>query len=1121
MFPLLLRTACLLVGTLLGFVVSSTQAQNATWSADVEPEPNNNSTFGGNGELDGTGTAKHDNYNPVNAPTVFTLSDALKTQTGFTQAIDLDAASSQYFTINTWDGTTDQSDVRHRFIISPDTLTGDQALWETGGLTDGSGLALLDDVIKFGVNRQSANPKADSTVSVPLSAIGYVAGSDFIQIDAVANTSGTDGFISLRATNLDTNATIANSSRWRSTDWSGSDPGALGFFSNPTGIGGNRDDQLGAGPWNHFDGQIVAHQTFADADTGGEILKYWRGGDNGGTSNVGWQESDNWAITEDGSVLAGPDVDDVYVADKPDTIVLHTTDAFGTDDANQILQLNGAVRNAQEIRVLEDATFGSNNTFIVRMGNQTGTLNLFGDTPINFLSDGTETNRRLRFDSENDNNGNERRMALEFESGGTSTIHVGGATDRVSITSLIQDGANQATALVKTGSGTLRIGNDGVTDNRSNTFTASIAVNDGTLELSKNAGLNAINGDLTIGDSVGAAGSAVTRLINSNQIPNAKNVDIKSDGLFDLNGKKEVINELTGAGQVALGSGTLSIGSDDGGGTYFGTISGSNGKLTKLGSGDVILEGTTSYTGKTTVSGGSLKMVNSATGNAIRGDNTAHVYEVADGATLEFLRTGGNAGISRFNLSGDGTFKTNNSAGLEITQTSLGSTVSMGSGALFHVETGTYRFGFGGRGDWTKNKSDLLVEGTFIGAGSAIYVDALNGNGVVQVGGTVGGTDLHGNGLTVGVDNGDGNFSGKIMGAPDSSRDSFAKSGTGTQVLSGINSYNGTTTIDGGILQFAKQVSLYNNNNANWTEAKILVNNGGTLAVNVGGAGEFTTADLDTLKALGSGTGGFQSGSSLGIDTANAPGTVTYGSVIGDPNGGANSLGLTKLGAGTLELTEINTYTGDTIVAEGTLIVNGSIATSAHTTIADGATLTGSGTLGATTYNAGAVISPGNSIDTLSQGNTVWNGLTTYEFEFQTDGTGLAGTDWDLLDITGTLDLTGASSAMPIEIELITMANTTTPGLLGSWDPLQNHVWAGFVQTTGGISGFSRYSFDIDPSGFQNDLNPSGRFLVMQDGNNLNLVYNAVPEPGTSGILLLLVSGLGLRRRRRKLVVAS
>jgi hypothetical protein len=116
-----------------------------------------------------------------------------------------------------------------------------------------------------------------------------------------------------------------------------------------------------------------------------------------------------------------------------------------------------------------------------------------------------------------------------------------------------------------------------------------------------------------------------------------------------------------------------------------------------------------------------------------------------------------------------------------------------------------------------------------------------------------------------------------------------------------------------------------------------------------------------------------------------------------------------------------------------------------------------------------------------------------------------------LLGINGTLDLSGASALNPINFDLGTMADATNSGLLGTWNPNADALWAGFVTTTGGITNFAANLFSIDTSGFQNTLN--GNFSIAQNGNNLDLVYTVVPEPRAA-----LLGGLGLlallRRRR-------
>ncbi|VEA70722.1 Extracellular serine protease precursor [Serratia rubidaea] len=74
--------------------------------------------------------------------------------------------------------------------------------------------------------------------------------------------------------------------------------------------------------------------------------------------------------------------------------------------------------------------------------------------------------------------------------------------------------------------------------------------------------------------------------------------------------------------------------------------------------------------------------------------------------------------------------------------------------------------------------------------------------------------------------------------------------------------------------------------------------------------------------------------------------------------------GLTKEGIGTLVLTGNNSYSGPTLVNQGLLAVNGTLAS--DVTVQDGGVLGGSGRIGSLTANAGATVAPGNSIGTLN-----------------------------------------------------------------------------------------------------------------------------------------------------------
>jgi fibronectin-binding autotransporter adhesin len=173
------------------------------------------------------------------------------------------------------------------------------------------------------------------------------------------------------------------------------------------------------------------------------------------------------------------------------------------------------------------------------------------------------------------------------------------------------------------------------------------------------------------------------------------------------------------------------------------------------------------------------------------------------------------------------------------------------------------------------------------------------------------------------------------------------KTTSGTVILSGSNTYNGTTFINAGTLQIGNASGLGSGGNITF--------GGGILQYGSG----ITTDVSSSIK---------NSGSAILIDTNGND--VTFGSSINGTNNG----GLSKLGAGTLALTGNNSYTGGTFIESGTLTGNnlglkGNITNNATLLLGNSGyyqfDTTGTGTL---------LVAGGNTTDATLTGNASMTG---------------------------------------------------------------------------------------------------------------------------------------------------
>lgn len=275
----------------------------------------------------------------------------------------------------------------------------------------------------------------------------------------------------------------------------------------------------------------------------------------------------------------------------------------------------------------------------------------------------------------------------------------------------------------------------------------------------------------------------------------------------------------------------------------------------------------------------------------------------------------------------------------------------------------------------------------------------------------------------------------------------------------------------------------------------------------------------------GNGSLAVQSGShtiSAGIDLAQATtATVATGSQLLLSGALGGSSAFTKAGAGKLTIDSTGSLSGNTTVSAGLLTVNGSIADSS-VTVANGGSLGGSGTVGSTVIQSGGTLTPGNSPGDLDvTGNLTWSSGGNYNWQL-VDAAGVAGTAWDVVTITGDLDLTGLTSSATYNINLWTLSSVSAlDGLAQNFNNSLSYTWT-IARVGGSILGFQQSLFNIrltaanGTTGFANDLG-GGFISIQQDGKNLNLVFQPVPEPSTYGLLLggAALALAALRRRRR------
>jgi uncharacterized repeat protein (TIGR01451 family) len=306
-------------------------------------------------------------------------------------------------------------------------------------------------------------------------------------------------------------------------------------------------------------------------------------------------------------------------------------------------------------------------------------------------------------------------------------------------------------------------------------------------------------------------------------------------------------------------------------------------------------------------------------------------------------------------------------------------------------------------------------------------------------------------------------YGGIIAGAG-----SLAKAGTGTLLLSGVNTYTGATTISAGTLRLGTTNSI-----------------GSASAVTVAAGATFDLGGFSDAIGSLAGAGTVTSGV-VGAVTLTAGGNNTTTGFSGVIQNGSGTVALTKTGTGTFTLSGANTYSGTTTVNAGTLLVTGAQPTSAVSIT--GGTLGGTGTVGAiTSAAAGSSVSPGIAgPGTLNSGNVNWSSGAP-SFVVQVNGT-TAGSGYDQLNVTGTVSLTGASLSgtmgftPPTGATFVLINNDGADAIVGTF--------AGLAE--GATVTFSGQAFKISYVG------GSGNDVVLSAAKPNLAMNTSVAPPGTS-----------------------
>lgn len=556
-------------------------------------------------------------------------------------------------------------------------------------------------------------------------------------------------------------------------------------------------------------------------------------------------------------------------------------------------------------------------------------------------------------------------------------------------------GVLNTTTIQKNNVGTLTLG--GTADNNS----GSAVANAGTLILGKTAAdlaVHSIGTSLTINNGgtvqIGGSATALTGTgVNTapagavlgqyvDQIYNNATVTLNTGGIFDLNGRSETVQAVTGGGTIrntaAATSRRLYIGSTGGtnvNSTFAGLIEDGGGttELEKLGNTTLTLSGGSTYTGTTTVSAGTLNVTGSL-GNSI--------ITVASGATLTGAGALGGSVVNNGTYSGGGnvtgSITSNNGSTFNVGGNTSGVTATT-------ISASSLTFGAAATRSVTLDFTGTAADRVNTSAVNGLTIDGTNNVSIVlgASGWVTGSYPIY-------------TYNGAVQGA-----------GVSSLILQNAVGHNTVTFSDD-------------------TTGAVSMNVTATTNKWVGGsAGVENTWDINTTNNWNAADTKYLDGDNVLFDDTAAVGafaptiaaTVTPANVTFDNttaytlNGAAGIAGtgqLVKKNSGTVTLNNPNTYTGNTTVQDGTLIAS----YASVTPIAAGSTIdVASGATVRLTHTGGAF----NLVNTLIGSGTVIIDPSTTTAGNRDFGT--AAITWNPSGFTGTLNLKPTLGTMRLQVD--------------------------------------------------------------------------------------------------------